>query len=209
MTRPPTAHPARLHGLPVLVVDDNATNRRILEEVLRNWRHAAADGGRRRGGAGRAASRRPPAASRFRWCCSTGRCRRWTASRWPERSDRAPDTGRTAVMMLTSAGQPEDVGRCRELGIAAYLTKPVKQSELLDAILAALGQASRYMPSRRRGRRWPRASAAAARPAGRGQPGQSEAGGAPAGEARPRRRGGRQRPARRWPRWDGSRSTWC
>jgi CheY-like chemotaxis protein len=44
--------------------------------------------------------------------------------------------------MLTSAGRPGDAARCRQLGIAAYLMKPVKQSELLEAILLALGAAS-------------------------------------------------------------------
>jgi hypothetical protein len=43
-------------------------------------------------------------------------------------------------MMLTSGGQGGDVARCRELGIAAYMMKPVKQSALLDAILRALGR---------------------------------------------------------------------
>ena len=43
------------------------------------------------------------------------------------------------VVMLTSAGQPGDAARCRELGIAAYLPKPIKRSELRDAILLALG----------------------------------------------------------------------
>ena len=41
--------------------------------------------------------------------------------------------------MLTSAGQPGDAARCRELGVAAYLTKPIKRSELRSAILLALG----------------------------------------------------------------------
>src|SRR5439155_5905967 len=44
----------------------------------------------------------------------------------------------SAIMMLTSRGQPGDAARCRELGIDVYLTKPIKQSELLDALLAAL-----------------------------------------------------------------------
>jgi two-component system, sensor histidine kinase and response regulator len=43
------------------------------------------------------------------------------------------------IMMLTSAGQRGDAARCRELDIAAFLTKPIKQSELREAILAALG----------------------------------------------------------------------
>ena len=49
-----------------------------------------------------------------------------------------PGLARATVMMLTSGGQPGDVGRCRELGIAQYLTKPVKQSDLLDAIVLAV-----------------------------------------------------------------------
>jgi two-component system sensor histidine kinase/response regulator len=44
--------------------------------------------------------------------------------------------------MLTSAGQPGDAVRCRELGIAAYLHKPVKRSELRATILLALGSPS-------------------------------------------------------------------
>ena len=45
-------------------------------------------------------------------------------------------------MMLTASGQRGDAVRCRELGIASYLTKPIKQSELLDAILTVLGRPS-------------------------------------------------------------------
>ena len=57
------------------------------------------------------------------------------------------------LMMLSSAGQPRDAARCRELGIARCLTKPVKQSELLDAILrrvlnaAAAGEARDPAPT--------------------------------------------------------------
>jgi CheY-like chemotaxis protein len=40
--------------------------------------------------------------------------------------------------MLTSAGRPEDLVRCRKLGVSAHLSKPVKQSELFDAIAGAL-----------------------------------------------------------------------
>src|SRR5437870_2162713 len=49
-----------------------------------------------------------------------------------------PELTRVVMMMLSSAGQPEDAVRCRKLGIATYLVKPIKQSELLDAILTAL-----------------------------------------------------------------------
>lgn len=43
-------------------------------------------------------------------------------------------------MMLASDRRAGDAARCRELGVACYLTKPITQSELLDAILVALGQ---------------------------------------------------------------------
>jgi CheY-like chemotaxis protein len=44
------------------------------------------------------------------------------------------------VVVLTSAGRPEDVSRCRKLGISASLTKPIKQSELFDVIISAIGE---------------------------------------------------------------------
>ena len=50
-----------------------------------------------------------------------------------------PAIAGATVVMLTSAGQPGDAARCRELGVAAYLTKPIKRSELRGAILLALG----------------------------------------------------------------------
>jgi two-component system sensor histidine kinase/response regulator len=53
-----------------------------------------------------------------------------------------PELAGATVMMLSSSGHPGDVARCRELGIAVSLLKPLKQSELLDAILLALGRVS-------------------------------------------------------------------
>jgi CheY-like chemotaxis protein len=50
-----------------------------------------------------------------------------------------PAMGSTVVMMLTSGDRREDIQRCEELGISAYLLKPIKQSELLEAIELALG----------------------------------------------------------------------
>jgi CheY-like chemotaxis protein len=50
-------------------------------------------------------------------------------------------SGSTVIMMLTSGDRPGQLARCQQLGIAAYLIKPIKQSELLDAIVFALGLA--------------------------------------------------------------------
>ena len=55
-----------------------------------------------------------------------------------ERVQQRSALGTTMIMMLSSVGQRGDTVRLRELGIAAYLTKPVRQSVLLDAILAVL-----------------------------------------------------------------------
>lgn len=49
--------------------------------------------------------------------------------------------GSTVIMMLTSGDRPGQLTRCQQLDIAAYLIKPIKQSELLDALVSALGLA--------------------------------------------------------------------
>ncbi len=54
-------------------------------------------------------------------------------------------------MMLSSANRREDAARCRELGVAAYLTKPIRQSTLLDAIMTALGSSASVADRDRRG----------------------------------------------------------
>jgi CheY-like chemotaxis protein len=54
-----------------------------------------------------------------------------------ERIKNHPDLTGAVLMMLSSAGQPGDAARCRAMGIVSYLTKPIKQAELLSAILSA------------------------------------------------------------------------
>jgi two-component system sensor histidine kinase/response regulator len=56
-----------------------------------------------------------------------------------EQIKRRPEL-KTSIMMLTSGGQSNDATRCRELGISAYMFKPIKQSELLDSILKIFGR---------------------------------------------------------------------
>jgi two-component system sensor histidine kinase/response regulator len=50
-----------------------------------------------------------------------------------------PVIASTVIMMLTSGDRPGDIAQCERMGVAAYLLKPVKQSELLDAVMLALG----------------------------------------------------------------------
>src|SRR5262249_14798311 len=56
-----------------------------------------------------------------------------------EQIRREPKLRNTIVIVLTSGTRPGDMARCKELGIDAHLMKPIKQSELFDAIGMSLG----------------------------------------------------------------------
>jgi two-component system sensor histidine kinase/response regulator len=58
-----------------------------------------------------------------------------------------PELVKATIMMLTSAGHSGDAARCRELGISAYLVKPIRQGELLDAVCLLLDKTSRTEPA--------------------------------------------------------------
>ncbi len=134
----PLRDPVRLQGLRVLVVDDNATNRRILEEVLRNWRMlpTAVAGTREALAALREARAEGRAFELVLTDCHMPGSDGFDLARQIQEDD----TLRSAVIMMLTSGETPGAGRqCEELGIAAYLLKPVKQSELFDAIAAALG----------------------------------------------------------------------
>ena len=60
-----------------------------------------------------------------------------------ERIKHTPELAGATIMMLSSADLTGEAARCREVGVAAFLTKPIRQSELLDAILLALGGVTR------------------------------------------------------------------
>jgi PAS domain S-box-containing protein len=126
--------PPSLDGAPVLVVDDNATNRQILAEMLTNWRMqpTLADG------AGAALAALEQAAARgepFPLVLIDAMMPEVDGFSLAEQIQRHPELTGAVLMMLSSAARPEDSTRCVELGIATYLTKPIKQSELIDAIL--------------------------------------------------------------------------
>ena len=130
--------PARFQGTRVLVVDDNATNRRILEEMLKNWHMepACAGGVFEALDMLREAQRngRP-----FEVVVSDVNMPNVDGFTLAEELKRDPTLTHTIVMMLTSGTRSEDFARCERLDIAAHLMKPVKQSELFDALMLALG----------------------------------------------------------------------
>lgn len=130
--------PTTLHGMPVLIVDDNATNRQILFKLLSSWgmKPAEAESGTRAMAALIQAKSR---GEHFPLILLDAQMPEMDGFALAEYIKRHPDFRAAAVMMLSSSSQRGDSLRCRDLGIAAYLTKPVRHGELLDAILVALG----------------------------------------------------------------------
>ncbi|HVH26868.1 MAG TPA: response regulator [Vicinamibacterales bacterium] len=144
--RPADAHVAdrvdpgpTLRGLQVLVVDDNATNRRILTELVSNWKmepHAVESGHE-----GLRVMREAQRAKRpYAIVIVDGQMPRMDGFMFASRVRRDRLLRTTPLIMLTSAARPSDAARCRTLKIAAHLTKPVKQSDLLDTMLTILGE---------------------------------------------------------------------
>ena len=125
----------------VLIVDDNATNRAILREMLRDWRlqPTAVDSGR---AALLALEQAVEAEKPFPLVLLDSEMPEMDGFALAAQIKRSPKLAEAAIVMLASAGQRGDGARCRELGIAAYLTKPIKQSELLETMLLALGTPS-------------------------------------------------------------------
>jgi len=125
-------------GTRVLVVDDNATNRFILEEILNNWgmvpttAAGAEDALRLLREAGRRGEPFPLVISDVHMPEVDG----FTLV---DQIRQDPQIAGTIIMMLTSGDHPGDIAQCEKMGVAAYLMKPVKQSELFDAVMLALG----------------------------------------------------------------------
>ena len=137
-TRPAEIAPRAgdLHELPVLIVDDNATNRRIFEDMTRRWgmQPISTDGG----ATGLQALRQARAAARpFRLILLDYQMPNMDGLEFAKRARDENLAGNAAILLLTSTGQRHDLAACRELGIVERLTKPVGRSELLNAILNA------------------------------------------------------------------------
>jgi signal transduction histidine kinase/CheY-like chemotaxis protein len=125
-----------LEGLPVLVVDDNTTNLTILHEMLSRWRMrpaAVSDGAT-------ALAALAGSPNGFPLVLLDAEMPGMDGFAVVRRIREDPTFGGATIMMLSSADRPGDMEQCRALGVAAYLQKPVKQSELLDAIVVTLGK---------------------------------------------------------------------
>jgi PAS domain S-box-containing protein len=129
-----------LQGLHVLAVDDNATNRMILERMLKSFgcRVAMAADGPGALALLRAAA---TAGDSFRLMLLDMQMPEMDGEQTARLVKNDPLVSNAAILVLTSMGQRGDVRRLEELGVSGYLLKPVKQRLLYDAILMVLGQA--------------------------------------------------------------------
>jgi PAS domain S-box-containing protein len=135
--RPPKPAPVALETLRVLLVDDNRTNRLILEETYRNWRiqPVTASGAEEAFGMLRDAAM---AGRPFQLVVTDCNMPDMDGFMLAERIRTALPLPQPRVVMLSSSERAGDQQRCQELGIAAELMKPVKPSELFDATLRSL-----------------------------------------------------------------------
>jgi len=132
------APPEVLRGARVLVVDDNKTNRRILEGMLSRWEmiSVSVEEGQQ---ALAALSGARAAGQPFSLVLTDMHMPKMDGFKLIEQIRKRPELATATIMMLTSAGHRGDAARCQELGVAAYLLKPIRQSELREAIARVLG----------------------------------------------------------------------
>jgi two-component system, sensor histidine kinase and response regulator len=127
-----------LRNMSVLVVDDNATNRRILQEMLAGWGlvPVTADSGSRAWEMARDAYEKHDP---FPLIISDVQMPGVSGMDLVRLMKHDPQLEKTNFILLGSGDRPNDLILNREQGVASYLMKPVKQSELLEAIMLAVG----------------------------------------------------------------------
>ncbi|MBW2027511.1 MAG: response regulator [Deltaproteobacteria bacterium] len=125
----------------VLVVDDNETNRFILKEQLKSWgcRVEEAENGRI---ALEKLKRAKGGGDPFDISIVDMQMPEMDGETLGEKVKKDPDLTKTILILLTSMGQRGDAARMQEIGFAAYLTKPVKQSQLYNSLVSVVTTAS-------------------------------------------------------------------
>jgi signal transduction histidine kinase/DNA-binding response OmpR family regulator/sensor domain CHASE-containing protein len=129
--------PVDVQGFPVLVVDDNDTNRRILCEILSHWQMqpTAVNSGT---SALMALEQSKSVDAPLPLVLLDAHMPGMDGFALATRIKQNPSLAGATIVMLSSSDLMGDITRCRELGISVYLTKPITQSELWDAIMTAL-----------------------------------------------------------------------
>ncbi len=137
IVKPPISKDVHLEGVEVLIVDDNSTNRLILEEILTGWKMSplTVSSGPE---ALRKMKEQKKASRPFHLAIIDANMPDMDGFTLAEKIKNDPDLGGALIMMLTSSGRRGDGAHCREVGISAYLIKPVKQADLLEAVKLTL-----------------------------------------------------------------------
>ena len=133
---------AQLENIPVLVVDDNSTNRRILDHLLAGWgmQVSLAENGQQALAVLQGALRKDQP---FRLLITDAHMPEMDGFTLIEKVREDQELVRTTVIVMLSSGdQQRDAARCRKLGVAVYLMKPIRRMDLLTAVLAALNHVS-------------------------------------------------------------------
>jgi two-component system, sensor histidine kinase and response regulator len=138
---PASADPNILENVRALIVDDNATNRQILEKTLAYWKMRPTSVPGAEAGLAMLHQARANGAP-FSLMLVDCHMPDIDGFMLAERVQKLPELEHLVTVMLTSGGQRGDGQRCKELGIAAYLIKPVLQADLLEALLRVLGPRS-------------------------------------------------------------------
>ncbi len=133
-----TLDKTKLKGMKILVADDNETNLKLLTALLENWDcdvETVTDGI----GAFDALIKSYAARDPYKLVILDLLMPEMDGFGVVEKIRAQDELNETKIMLLTSAGQRGDASKCRNLGVDAYLTKPIKQSLLLDAVMYSIG----------------------------------------------------------------------
>ncbi len=127
----------RLKDLPVLVIDDNATTRRILSQMLLSWELKPAEASSSNE-ALRLMEQAKELGQPYAFILLDAEMPHVDGFTFVEMMKKDTRLDSPILMMLTAVAGRDEISRCRELGIASYLTKPLKRSDLLEAVASSL-----------------------------------------------------------------------
>jgi PAS domain S-box-containing protein len=128
-----------LKDIPILIIDDNKTNRLILKEMTTSWGMIPDEAD-----SGKAGLQKLDAAfhkgTPYKLILLDYQMPQMDGFGVAEELQQRPYSKDVRIIMLTSLGERGDASLCKEKGISGYLIKPIKQSELLDTLSISFGQ---------------------------------------------------------------------
>ena len=131
--------PENISGKRILIVDDNATNRHVLKEQLKSWGCSfseASSGKQALEELLHAAAHNEP----YDIAILDMQMPEMDGETLGKKIKENPVLAKTLLIMLTSLGMRGDAERFKKIGFSAYLTKPVKQSQLYNCLIAVTGR---------------------------------------------------------------------